>query len=517
MNNLFTITNKLFKKIKIIDIFAVIIASILLLPILIFVIEGISSIVKGGNSLATSTDRSAILGTLKILFLTGFFGGGLGIINGWLLSNCEFRFRKILRICQLIPLAAPSYLVTAILKDLGSSMFGYQVTGLWWGVLILSISTYPYVFLLTNESFNKFGVNQINASRGLGIGPWKSFFKIALPMALPALATGISLMSMEIINELGTFELLNLPSISTGMRENWIAQGDTSGSTGLSLFSLLIVFSLIGIEKFSRRGTKRWSENPSLNRSQGWELKKIRSILAIVISLFPAIFSLGLPLVWIIYNNDLIFRGLTSELIILTLRTVGVGAIASILIIIFSLVVSLANRWNKTNLMKAITFMSGIGYAIPGTLLALMFFTLKRIFHISYNYDFVILIFGYVVRFLTISKGSLDSALERISPNLDEAATGLGASWAKVIRKIHIPILKGPIFVGSLLVIVDSIKELPIAFTLRPSDFDTLAVRVYIYAGEERLSEAILPAILIILLGLIASSTLIPSLEHNKD
>ena len=109
-----------------------------------------------------------------------------------------------------------------VLQDLGS-IFGYQVTGLWWGVLILSISTYPYVYILANESFNKFGVNQINASRGLGVGPWKSFL-VAFPMALPALITGISLMCMEVMNELGTSELLNIPSISTGIAENWIIE-----------------------------------------------------------------------------------------------------------------------------------------------------------------------------------------------------------------------------------------------------------------------------------------------------
>ena len=185
-----------------------------------------------------------VLGTLKLLALTSFFGGGLGTLNGWLLSNCDFKFRRALRICQLIPLAAPAYLITAVLQDLGS-IFGYQITGLWWGVLILSISTYPYVYILANESFNKFGVNQINASRGLGLGPWRSFFKVALPMAMPALITGISLMCMEVMNELGTFELLNIPSISTGIAENWIIEGNPKSAIGLSLVALLIIFTLI--------------------------------------------------------------------------------------------------------------------------------------------------------------------------------------------------------------------------------------------------------------------------------
>jgi len=135
------------------------------------------------------------------------------------------------------------------------------------------------------------------------------------------------------------------------------------------------------------------------------------------------------------------------------------------------------------------------------------------------NPDFYIylLIWGYITRFLTISKGSIDSALERISPSIDEAAIGLGANNFRVIKEVHIPLLKGPALVGTLLVFIDTIKELPVSFLIRPLDFDTLSVRIYQYATDGRLGLAILPAILITLLGLIASSTLIPSLEKQNN
>ena len=205
IRNIFNSLNKIFKqshmklnKFKLLDFSAFFIALIILLPILNFFKEAIVIVYKGEFNLGL-TGKSEIIGTIKILLFTSLISGTLGIINGWLLSNCDFKFRKFLRICQLIPLAAPAYLITAILQDL-ASILGYQLTGIGWGTIILSISTYPYVFILTNESFNKFGVNQINASRSLGVGPWKSFFRIALPMALPALATGISLSCMEVMN-----------------------------------------------------------------------------------------------------------------------------------------------------------------------------------------------------------------------------------------------------------------------------------------------------------------------------
>ena len=491
---------------------SIIVSVIVIIPISYFIFEAIYYIFGGNFSLGIAGIEE-IYGTLKLLFLTSLFGGSLGTLNGWLLSNCEFRFRKILRICQLIPLAAPAYLVTAVLQDLGS-IFGFQVTGLSWGVLVLSISTYPYVFILANESFNKFGVNQINASRGLGIGPWGSFFKIAFPMALPAIITGVSLMCMEVMNELGTVELLNISSISTGITENWIIEGNPKSAIGLSLVALLIVFGLIIFEKFSRRKTKRWSENPASKDSQGWKLENYRAFSAIIISLFPPIFSLGIPCFWIFMNIDQIQEGFNIELLTLALRTISLGIIAALITTIFSLILSLANRQNKNLFLKFITYPAGIGYAIPGTILALSLITISLT---QLNFiSICLLIWGYSIRFLTISKGSIDSGLERISPSLDEAANGLGANWISIIKKVHLPLLKGPIFVGSLLVFVDTIKELPITFILRPFDFDTLSVRIYQYAGDERMAEAIVPAILITILGLIASSTLIPSLEKKN-
>ena len=503
---------KVVKEIKVLYLASFLVAILLITPISNFLLEGLRYVFSGNFSLGI-TGKKEILYTLKVLVLTSLFGGGLGTLNGWLLSNCDFKYRKTLRICQLIPLAAPAYLITAVLQDLGS-IFGYQITGMWWGVVILSVSTYPYVFILANESFNKFGINQINASRGLGVGPWKSFFKVALPMALPALVTGISLMCMEVMNELGTFELLNIPSISTGITENWVVDGDPQSAIGLSLIALLIIFTLIIFEKFSRIRSKRWSENPASQDSQGWELKNCRAFLAIIISMFPPIFSFGIPCFWIFLNFDQVQKGFSIELLILSLRTIGLGLITALITMLFTLILSLASRQNKNILLKLTTTLAGIGYAIPGTVLALSLIT------ISFpDFKFIsifLLIWGYLVRFLTISKGSIDSSLERISPNLDEAANGLGANWISIIRRIHMPLLKGPIFIGSLLVFVDTIKELPITFILRPFDFDTLSVRIYQYAGDERMVEAILPTILIIILGLIASTTLVPTLEKKN-
>ena len=321
-------------------------------------------------------------------------------------------------------------------------------------------------------------------------------------------------MCMEVMNELGTVELLNIPSISTGITENWIIDGNPKNAIGLSLIALLIVFALIIFEKFSRRKIKRWSENPASLDSQGWKLTRYRSFFAILITLMPPFFSIGIPFFWFLLNIDQVQKGFTIELLTLTFRTIGLGIIAALITIIFSLIITFAIRQNKNLLIRIITFPASIGYAIPGTVLAISLITISN--SSVHFLSICLLIWGYIVRFLTISKGALDSGFERISPSLDEAAKGLGSNWINVIKKIHIPLLKGPIFVGSLLVFVDTLKELPITFILRPFDFDTLSVRIYQYAGDERMAEALLPALFITILGLIASSTLIPTLEKKN-
>jgi len=166
---------------------------------------------------------------------------------------------------------------------------------------------------------------------------------------------------MEVMNELGTFALLNIPSISTGIAENWIIEGNPKSAIGLSLVALLMIFTLIIFEKLSRRKSKRWSDNPASKDSQGWELDKTRAFLAIIISLFPPIFSFGIPFFWVLLNIDQIQKGLSIELLTLSLRTISLGLLTALIAILFSLIISLARRPNKSLLLGLITNLAGIG------------------------------------------------------------------------------------------------------------------------------------------------------------
>lgn len=475
--------------------------------------EGLYGIQKGSIYLTTN-NLHEIKGTLLLLIFSLTLGGFLGIANGWILANCHFKGRKILRVCQLIPFATPAYLLAATLIDLGS-INSIRITGMLWGVVIMAFTTYPYVFLLSSESFEKGGRKQIEACRTLGIGPWKSFFRISLPIAIPSITAGLALMAMEIINELGAVQLLNIPSISAGILESWVEEGEPSGAIALALFALILVFLLVAVERKSRERSKRWTVGISTGGSPKWELKGINLLVAQVITFTPPILTLGIPIAWAIVNIDQMNQGFNTDLIGLTIRSFCLALVVSLITIFISLILSISKRWQNNQWLNILTFLSSIGYAIPGSVLALALLSFKgNIWQINI---LSLLIWGYSIRFLAVSKGGLDAGFERISPNIDNAAINLGKTWPEVLSKIHLPLLKGPMLVGALLVFVDTIKELPLTFILRPFDFDTLSVRVFQYAGDERVAESILPSLIIISLGLIASMALIPSLNNKNN
>jgi len=271
---------------------------------------------------------------------------------------------------------------------------------------------------------------------------------------------------------------------------------------------------LVAIERHSRNKSKRWADGIGGGVSPQWKLEGINLLLAQSITLIPPIFTLGIPITWVLVNFDQIKQGLDFELIELTLRSFSLGLIVVFITILISLFVSISKRWQDNKLLHGLTFLTGIGYAIPGSVLALALLSFSGS---PWNISTLgLLIWGYCIRFLAVSKGGIDAAFERIPPSIDNAATNLGSKWPKVLTRIHLPLLRGPLLVGSLLVFVDTIKELPLTFILRPFNFDTLSVRIFQYASDERLAESILPSMILLTLGLIASLALIPSLNNKK-
>ncbi|MEB3235911.1 MAG: iron ABC transporter permease [Cyanobacteriota bacterium] len=469
---------------------------------------------SGGASrgIALGPDGAAqIQGTLQLVLGEGVLGALLGTATGWLTATCAFPGRRLLRIAQLLPMAFPAYLQAASLIDWGSQQ-GWRIHGLGWAITLLTLANYTYVFLLSTESFAVSSRRLLEASRSLGVGPWRSFGRVALPIALPAIAAGVALSAMEVVNELGAVRLLGVPSLSAGILDRWQVEGDPAGAALLSLVALAIVALLVALERLMRQRSRRWNLSGTVQQPALWVLRGWRASLAVLITAAPPLLSLLIPVLWISAGWQAIDPSAFGELAPLALRSLGLALAATAVTLAAAALLAIVRRWSPQPLVGQLSFVAGLGYAVPGSVLALGLLSVGGPWLLS---PLLLLLWGYGDRFMAVSKQGLDAAFERIPPSVDEAATSLGHSWRQTLQRVHLPLLRGPLLMGGLLVFVDVVKELPLTLSLRPFDFDTLAVRVFQYASDERVGAAMAPALLIMVLGLAAACALIPSLERQ--
>ncbi|MFN9621523.1 MAG: ABC transporter permease, partial [Cyanobacteriota bacterium] len=368
--------------------------------------------------------RDAVANTFALVSGVGLVVAVLGTANGWLTASCAFPGRRWLRLAQVLPLATPAYLLAATGVDLGSR-FGWSIHGLGWAIASLSLSTYSYVFLLASESFASLGRRPLEAARSLGAGPWGAFRRVALPLAVPAIGAGVALSGMEVVNELGAVELLGVPTLSTAILQRWQADGEPRAAAGLALVALLFVAVLLAAERHCRRRGRRWSAGGGLDRAPAHGLRGWRALVAQVLALGPPLLTLGLPLLWFLLSWDQIPSQNPLELLSLTGRTLGLALSAASLTLLFALLLSIARRWLPRGPWPPLTLLAGMGYAIPGAVLALGLMLLGG----GTVAPVALLLWGYGDRFLAVAKQGLDAALERLPPSLDEAAASLGSGW----------------------------------------------------------------------------------------
>ena len=257
---------------RILSVLSALLALAALAPLVNLFLEGLQGFKAGMLSLGPDGGRQ-ILGTLQLLVGTAAIGALIGTANGWILINCRFPGRRWLRIAQLIPLATPAYLLSATLVDLGSQQ-GWRVHGLGWGITVMALATYPYVFLLSTEFRNErtASAGSLPQSGCRTVGKLQT---VALPIALPAIGAGIALMGMEVVNELGAVELLGIPSLSAGILEAWQADGNPAGAIGLALITLVIVLLLVVCERQLRRRSRRWSDGVAGGDATAWPLREV--------------------------------------------------------------------------------------------------------------------------------------------------------------------------------------------------------------------------------------------------
>lgn len=479
-----------------------------------------------------------IINSLILMFGVSIGTLLIGVSTAWLITQHDFFGSRILHWALLLPLAMPAYIIaytyTGLLDFAGPvqeilrPLFGMafmrdwfpEIRSLGGAILMFSLVLYPYVYLLARSAFASNSQAIIDTSKTLGANPVKIFFKVALPMARPAIIAGLTLALMETLADFGTVEYFGIPTFTTGIYRTWTGFGDTTTTAQLSLLLLAFVVALMAVEYWSRRQAKYFSHAQKGTKAIKSLLTGKKSFFAFSICFLPIILGFIIPalqlLNWSIMTADTSFN---SEFFTLMWNSFYLAFFTAIIAVTIALLLGYSKRIQKHKLIEFLVKLTTLGYAIPGTVIAvavMIVFTsvdhaldsfMDEYFNISTGLllsgSLFILIFAYTFRFLSVSMQTIDSGLERIKHSMEESALSLGATRWKVLTKIHFPLLSTSLLTAFLLIFVEVLKELPTTLILRPFNFNTLSVRAYEMASDERLADAGLPALLIVLTGLI--------------
>ncbi|MGB3621155.1 MAG: iron ABC transporter permease [Ketobacter sp.] len=457
----------------------------------------------------------------------------LGVSLAWLTASCQFPGRKLFDVGLMLPLAVPAYVMAFVMVGLldysgpvqqqlrawfGSGIsFSFRGTGA--VVMVMSLVLYPYVYMLSRNAFLAQGREPLEAARVLGYNPVLGFFKVALPMARPAIVAGLALALMETLADFGAVQIFNYDTFTTAIYKAWYGFFDIRTAAQLASILLLIVLSGLFAERKIRGGAEYFQSG---KRAVAHSRIPLRGGRAVAATLYC---GLVLTLAFLVPVAQLVFwvakyswRDLDSRYMGLVGHTLSLAALAAIITVAAAFLLALYKRTYKGKLSAAVVRLATVGYALPGSVLAvgimLSFNWLDSIVAaVQSGLGFAVqpwfvggvlaLLLAYATRFLAAAYGPVETSLERIRPSIPEAASILGAQPMDIVRRIYLPMLAPGLFTAALLVFVDVMKEMPATLLMRPFGWDTLAVRIYEMTSEGMWPQAALPGLTLVLVGLI--------------
>jgi len=515
------------------------IAMIAILPIITVILISLAPSDDIWEHLASTVLPLYISTTLLLMIGVGTGTLIIGIGTAWLVSMCRFPGRRMFEWALLLPMAMPAYVIaylyTDILEYAGPvqvmlrDMFGWTTKRDYWfpeirslggAVSMMTLVLYPYVYLLSRAAFMEQSVCVLEASRVLGRGPYRSFFSVALPLARPAIIIGISLVLMETLNDFGTVDFFAVSTFTLGIYDVWLNMNNVAGAAQLASVMLVFVLFLVLAERFARRDKRFHHTTTKYKALPGYRLEGRARVLAIVACAFPVVFGFVLP-AGVLVGYSLIYfeTAMNAEFLSYALNSFTLSALAAVLAVIIGVFMAYGVRLRNERLLKVMVRLASLGYAVPGAVLAVgVMVTLGSIdngidafmrdsFGIStgllFSGTIAAVTFGYLVRFLALSFGSVEASLSKVTPNMDGAARSLGHGPLSTLRRVHLPLIRTSILTASMMVFVDCMKELPLTVILRPFNFHTLATFVHQYASDEQLGEASLAALSIVGFGIL--------------
>ena len=526
-------------------------ATLVALPILAVTLNLFAD--SGGlwGELAATVLPTYLINTVALLIGVGLLAGAMGTGAAWLVSMCEFPGRRVFEWALLLPFAAPAYVLAYVYTDLLEfagpiqtflrDLFGWTRHDYWFpairstpgAIVMLSLVVYPYVYLLGRAAFVSQSVAALEVSRTLGHGPWSSFFRVALPLARPGVAAGLALALMETLADFGTVEFFGVRTFTTGIYRTWFLRGSSEVAAQLASILMIFVVAVMVLEH-SSRGKARFASNTGrflpLPRHQ---LKGLKATIAITACALPVFFGFALPgailLDLTLTKGDPLLGGAFLGFVGNSVMAAG---LAAMLAVAAAMILGYGARMATSPTPRIAARMASMGYAIPGSVIAvgvlipLAWFdnSLDRFMRDTFDVStgllltgsIAALLFAYVVRFLAVAYNAVDAGLTKVTPSMDGVARTLGHGLGSTLARIHVPLLRGSLLSGALLVFVDVMKELPATLIIRPFNFETLATRVYRLAADERLAEASPAALAIVVVGVVPVLVLSRAIARSR-
>jgi len=512
---------------------AILILILVLTPVFTILIKLFDTPGEHWSHITSNLLPTYFINSFLLLFGVGIFTFIIGVSMAWIVSIYSFPGRKYFEWLLILPVAFPSYMMgysyVGILEYTGPiqaflrNNFDVNFTGpiidimnLPGVIFILSMSLFPYVYVICRASFMRQSNEMQEAAFILGSSRFRMFTKVALPMARPAVAGGLALVSMEVLNDYGTVKYFGVDTFTSGIFRAWFSFGDINTAIYLSAILTLFVLILIWVENF-QRGNRSWtsqakSTRPSLrikpNRRSRW--------LLTLLSLFVLIISFLLPLSQLFYWASMTWREvIDSEFGILILRSFSLAIGSAVLIAVFSIFLLYAVRLSPLRWTKYITRIASSGYAIPGAVIAvgvmIPMMELDKLFiwassnqtGMILSGTIFILVFAYIVRFMAVGYNAIDAGFQKTGASVNEVARSLGASPARTLWKVDLPLIRNSIAAAVLLAFVDILKELPLTLILRPFNFHTLATKAFDMATNEMIAESANASLVVVLTGII--------------
>ncbi|MDC1253427.1 iron ABC transporter permease [Pelagibacteraceae bacterium] len=523
-----------FRKINIWYVSSLLISLVVAAPILtvfssFFETTGDYSLILKNTFLYDYIYNSLIL-LIGVLFLSFIIGVGCA----YLVSFYNFPGVNFFKWSLILSFAVPAYIyaysLTAFFENYGTAfsilknLFGEgnynshipKFDGMIGAIISISFSLFGYVYVLTRTSFHYQSQNLIELGKNLGFSKKKSFFKIILPSARPAIVAGLSLVAMETLSDFGSVSFFGISTFTTGIYNAWISFDDLTLANRLSFYLLIFILGLFVLENFSRKKAQYHTSSKGGFKSKSViNLSGYKSFLAFSFCMLVFTISFLFPVLQMLYWTILFPKHLADlDLVDLFSNTAILVFLSSCLLVVLAFISNYGNRVSKSKFLEALTTFSISGYAIPGIILAVAFITFISWFDSSILGQFEInsikpifigsilgLVLVYFIRFYSLASNGIKSGYLKINYSIDEGAYLLGYSKFKTFKNIHIPYLKNSILLIGILLAIEIIKELPITLIMRPFNFETFATKAYIYASQDLLEAAAAPSLFLIIIA----------------